>query len=440
MAVVSTVVLILAFSIIYFIIQSAYSTASKSRLQESLSAQLYSLMAIADEQNGQLFLPELLRNDKLNHLNSGVIAYVLDSKGELIWRSQSSGLFSKLPDVLQNYSLTQLSVSKLDETNIFWLGDMIIWEHENATEARYLFLVGEKENLLTASIQKFKQEIMFWLSITAIVLIIVLVFSLNISLLPLKEAQSKIELVSNGDAERIEGRFPTELLPLTSSINLLLENESRQKIRYRDALGNLAHSLKTPLAVIKSELQKSTRQKSDSQENQQLYKQIESINGIIRYQLNRSVVTAGQTMRRKTPIAPELKKIIDALKKVYVEKNLNLDYQVSEACIFPGEQGDLMELVGNLADNACKWANSKVLISVTENQEKLVIVVEDDGDGIPEKQRELILDRGKRLDQKTEGQGLGLSIVMDIIKTYQAELSIDESEFGGAKFIVTMFV
>lgn len=430
MTVVSTVILVIAFSLIYFIAKSAYMAASKSRLQESLVAQIYALMAVAEEQDGQITLPEIMRNDRLNHLNSGLIAYVLEPDGDLVWQSRSSELYSVLPDISQDFSLTDMIVWRLGPVRMFWIGDTIIWEHEDGTEGEYLFLIAEQRSLLTAAVREFKREIMGWLFLTALVLIVVLGFALNISLVPLRNAQKQIELISQGDAEKVEGEFPAELTPLTSSINQFIESEINQKKRYRDTLGNLAHSLKTPLAVVKSEI----HQLGKSDQIEQLQKQIERIDDIVKYQLNRSVVTAGQTMKRKSPVEPEVNKIVDALNKVHMTKGLVISSSVTKDCFFPGEQGDLMELVGNLADNACKWANTKINISISSRDNQLTIAVEDDGKGIPEEKRELILDRGKRLDQQAEGQGLGLSIVLDIIKTYRGEIKILDSELGGAKF------
>lgn len=434
MTVVSALVIVLAFSIIYFITKSAYTVASKSRIQESLVAQIYSLMAVAEERDGQLYLPEELRNDRLNHLNTGLIAYVLDVDGDLIWRSKSSDIYSVLPDVAPNYSLAQMTLMPHEGSRMFWIGDKIIWEHENGMEGEYLFLIAEKEALLRASVRKFKREVMVWLSLTAVVLIFVLGFALNVSLMPLKQAQAQIELVSEGDAEKVEGEFPAELLPLTNSLNRLLESEAQQKSRYRDTLGNLAHSLKTPLAVIKSELQNLPTQK----DSKQLQKQVERIDDIVRYQLNRSVVTAGQALKRKSPVEPEVKKIVEALRKVHAQKQLHITYEVEANCHFPGEQGDLMELIGNLADNACKWANQKVQVRAEAKDKQLIIRVADDGAGIPEEKRTLILDRGKRLDQQAEGQGLGLSIVMDIIKTYRGDIQIADSQWQGTEFSLTI--
>jgi len=427
---VSAVVILMAFYVIYVVTKTAYINASKVRIQESLSAQIYALMAVAEDRDAQLIVPEILRNDRLNHLNSGLVAYVLDVDGDLIWRSRSSDTFAVLPDISVSYSLNRLTGSKLDQQSMFWLGDKIIWEHENGMEGEYLFLIGEKQSIMNTQVREYKKIIATWLWLTTFILIIVLVFALNFSLLPLKHAQQQIELVSRGDAEKVHGEFPVELVPLTSSINRLLESEAIQKTRYRDSLGNLAHSLKTPLAVIKSELENQANTNSKIQ----LIKQVERIDDIVRYQLSRAVRAPGKTLIRKWPIASEVEKVVGALNKIHAVKNISVTADLAPDCYFPGDRGDFLELLGNLADNACKWAEGKVEIGASNDREYLLLWVNDDGPGIPKEKRALILSRGKRLDQLAEGQGLGLSIVMDIINNYKASMTIEDSELGGSLF------
>ena len=431
---VTAVIVLVAFYSIYLVTKAAYVNASKARIKESLIVQIYALMAVAEDQDAQLTVPSYLRNDRLNQLNSGLVAYVLDVDGDLIWRSKSSDAFAVLPDISTDYSLANLTESAFDGHGMFWIGDSIIWEHENGMEGEYLFLIGEKQQIMRAQVRQFKTEVATWLWVATISLIIVLMIAMRLSLNPLKDAQQQIELVRVGDRNKVEGVFPSELSPLTSSINSLLDAEYLQKQRYRDSLGNLAHSLKTPLAVMKSEL----HQLEQDETATQLIKQVERIDDIVKYQLNRSVVSAGQTLRRKCLVEPEVYKIVEALKKVHAAKQLDFLVFVEPDANFPGEQGDLMELIGNLSDNACKWAQSKIVINIDTQLDGLFIVVEDDGPGIPAAKRSLILDRGKRLDQQAEGQGLGLSIVMDIIKTYKGRINIDDSELGGAKFKISI--
>jgi len=434
LTVISSIILFVAFSIIYFATQSAYSLASKSRLQESMTAQVYALIAAANDDQGILFIPDVLRNERLENLSSGLVAYVLAQDGSLVWQSPSSGLFQTLPDIKQLLTLQKLTESSFEKREMFWIGDSIIWEHENQQEKTYYFIVGEKQTILTSAVDKFKGEVFAWLSMSGVILLVVFVYALNFSLRPLRTAQQQIELVRLGEATNVEGEFPKELVPLTSSVNQLLDSEARQKNRFRDSLGNLAHSLKTPLAILKGEIEN----KKITDEKNILKTQIERIDDIVRYQLNRSVISSGRTLVRTCEVEPEVNKIVAALNKVHQQKNISIEPRIAKGTIFPGDAGDLLELVGNLADNACKWANSRVVISSKIKNNHFCLYVDDDGLGIKPENREAILNRGKRLDQNTEGQGLGLSIVMDIIKSYRGDIVIEESALGGALFRVVI--
>jgi len=431
---ISSIILFVAFSIIYFATQSAYSIASKSRLQESMTVQVYALIAAAKDDQGELFILDVLRNERLENLSSGLVAYVLRQDGSLVWQSPSSELFQTLPGPIQQFTLQKLIESTFEGREMFWIGESFIWEHEDHQEKTYYFIVGEKQTILTSAVDKFKGEVFAWLSISGIVLLVVFVYALNFSLRPLRMAQRQIELVSLGEAVKVEGDFPKELVPLTSSINQLLDSEARQKNRFRDSLGNLAHSLKTPLAILKGEIENN----KIADEKNILRTQIERIDDIVRYQLHRSVISSGRTLVRNCEVEPEVAKIVSALRKVHQQKSLLIGQRIAKETIFPGDAGDLLELVGNLADNACKWAKSQVVISSKEKDKHFCLYVDDDGPGINIENRKAILNRGKRLDQSTEGQGLGLSIVMDIIKSYRGDITIENSALGGALFRITI--
>jgi two-component system sensor histidine kinase PhoQ len=460
LTIVSSIILFIAFSIIYFATQSAYLIASKSRLQESMVAQVYALMGSVEDQQGSLFLPQSLRNERLENMSSGLVAYVLKSDGTILWQSQSSELFQNIPSIKNTYSMQRLLESDFSGRDFFWVGESIIWEHETYNkqkniEKTYYFIVGEKQSMLTSAVNKFKNEILAWLSISGVVLLIVFAYALNFSLRPLKTAQEQIELVRLGKTKNVEGDFPEELIPLTSSINQLLDSEARQKNRFRDSLGNLAHSLKTPLAIMKGELElestfnqslqykseayeQSDKSKNQDNKNEILKNQVNRINDIVRYQLNRSVISSGRTLVKTCAVEPEVVKIIDALKKVYSQKKINFLCRVEANTTFPGDAGDLLELVGNLAENASKWTKTQVVVSAKHKDENFCLYIDDDGQGIEKENREAILNRGKRLDQTTEGQGLGLSIVMDIVKNYRGEITIETSALGGALFRVVI--
>ena len=220
-------------------------------------------------------------------------------------------------------------------------------------------------------------------------------------------------------------------LGLTDNLNRLVQSERKQRERYRQRLGDLAHSLKTPLAV----LQNAANQSGGEQNISQLVtEQSQRMDQIVRYQLQRAVISQQITGVVRIPLLEHVNQVKQALDKVYQAKAVRCEILVDESIRFQGDQGDLMELLGNLIDNAYKYGAGEVRISASETPEALTIVVEDNGGGIPEAQQQSIHQRGTRLDSQEQGQGIGLAVVSDIVAGYKGELVIDDSDLLGARF------
>jgi two-component system sensor histidine kinase PhoQ len=227
----------------------------------------------------------------------------------------------------------------------------------------------------------------------------------------------------------LSDQYPQELHRLTENINRFIKSERHQSKRYKETLGNLAHSLKTPLAVMNTALQ---NQNNDANELSKICsEQISRMDQIVAYQLQRA--TSGpQVMMRSMEVEPAFDKLATSLSKVYQDKNITIDVDVSKGLMIALNEGDFYEVFGNVLDNACKWTKSKVRIKAQRIAGKVQISVEDDGPGIPENVRLAILSRGKRLDETVEGQGIGMSVVTEIVAAYNGNIEIDTSELGGA--------
>jgi two-component system sensor histidine kinase PhoQ len=220
-------------------------------------------------------------------------------------------------------------------------------------------------------------------------------------------------------------------------MNVLIGSERARSERYRQTLDNLAHSLKTPLAAMRSVL---TQQKSPKLSDQ-LEPQIEQMTEIVRYQLRKPAATASDAIGA-TPVAmeAEIMRLVDGLGKVYVEKQPTIDVSITDDAEFRGDTGDFLELAGNLLDNACKWCDSKVSLTIrpVNADGGLRLTVDDDGPGIPEDATDALLQRGTRLDESAPGHGIGLAIVRDIANSYGGSISIDTSPLGGASISVVI--
>ena len=221
-----------------------------------------------------------------------------------------------------------------------------------------------------------------------------------------------------------------------SNIEQLLE-----ELLLRNTLDNLAHSLKTPLAAIRAVL---SEQKS-SATTARVEAQIERMNDIVRYQLRKPATIHTETLGvGSVPVNRELTRLVEGLTKVYTEKNPQIELDVTEGMRFHGDTGDFLEVAGNLLDNACKWCKQKVRLTIRSLEQGNVdsggmsLTVEDDGPGIPEQAADALLQRGMRLDESAPGHGIGLAVVKEIAASYGGEVTIAESELGGAAITVTV--
>ena len=303
--------------------------------------------------------------------------------------------------------------------------------------------VAQTEDQFEGENAGYRRTLVIWLSILGVMLIVLQLLLLRWSLTPLRKVASDMSRVERGDSERLDSQYPLELTGLTDRINVFIDNEREQRTRYRHTLADLAHSLKTPLAVIRSQLE--SNQGDELARRHGVLDQVRRMDDLVAYQLSRAATSGRQTFASAVPIAGHAEDLVQGLEKVYAAKNVLCEFDIDDDAAFYGEQGDLLELLGNLLENAFKWASHRVLLVVKAQPSAgrpragLQISVEDDGPGIATDQIEKLLQRGVRGDERVQGHGIGLSIVQDIVHAYRGELVVDRSpEFGGARFSVRL--
>lgn len=256
------------------------------------------------------------------------------------------------------------------------------------------------------------------------------------SLRPIESLAKEVRELEEHHREMLNPDTTRELTRLVSNLNQLLKSERNRYDKYRTALTDLTHSLKTPLAVLQSSLRSLRSEQSDLNEAEPIMlEQINRISQQIGYYLHRaSMRSSGMLLSRELhPVAPLLDKLTFALNKVYQRKGVNITLDISPEISFVGEQNDFLEVMGNVLDNACKYCLEFVEVSVRQSSDNyLHILVEDDGPGIAENQRQAIFERGKRADTLRPGQGVGLSVVRDIVEQYNGNILIADSRLGGA--------
>ncbi|MGB0732214.1 MAG: ATP-binding protein, partial [Pontibacterium sp.] len=251
----------------------------------------------------------------------------------------------------------------------------------------------------------------------------------------LVDVRCSISELKNGDIRRLPSANTTEVEPLVTEINYLVQTMELRLQRSRNAVGNLAHAAKTPLTVLDRYIDQLDGRAPEIAE--QLREQSQQLNQLMQRELTRARVAGAALPGQRVFVHEALQKLRKTFDAIYRQKSLMLNFNTDESVYFPGEQDDLMELLGNLIDNACKFAHRRVDVEARLDLENLVLVVEDDGPGVAPEKAAMLMQRGERLDESISGHGLGLSIVTDIVSQYGGEYDFEGvSELGGLHIVV----
>ena len=301
--------------------------------------------------------------------------------------------------------------------------------------APVVFLAGIDRSNIDRDTQQFATFTLTALLILGLGLVIAVFLQVQIGLRPLYALRNEIADVRKGKAARIVRSYPVEIQPLAEQVNRLLDHNQETVERQRTHVGNLAHALKTPLSVMLAE--------AGTQQGllpEIVRKQTEVMKAQVDHHLRRARAAArAQMLGEVTPIEPVLDEMAVMLERVFEDKGVVIDWRAPEGLAFRGERQDLQELLGNLMENACKWSRRRVRVSAgATGLGQMVVVVEDDGPGLPEDQREAALQRGSRMDETTPGSGLGLSIVVELTRAYGGRISLADSELGGLRAVLEL--
>jgi signal transduction histidine kinase len=301
----------------------------------------------------------------------------------------------------------------------------------------YQFIVGISIADVEKEMQAMRRSIAILLFFSAV---LVLIAQLALSfwvVAPIKEFEDEVKSIEAGEKETIGDQYPEELIPIKNALNGLLGYEKGQKQRYKDSLDDLAHSLKTPLAAMQNQLDQLNREASNNPNSPPGLKvlgiQIERMHEIIAHQLRKAMVTNQGAMLMAQPVRPVLFRLRDTLQKVYRDKPFEFRLNVDEYAKCRMDAEDMMELFGNLLNNACRFCKDLVEISAHHENNMLVIDIDDDGMGFPTDNPAKLLQRGVREDSKTDGQGIGLAVSTEIISAIGGKIELLVSPYVGAR-------
>ncbi len=427
----AALILVLALGLVGVALSAANKRSAEVSLQDRMQSWAYLILAAAEpDAEGRIRISKELGDPRLSQPGSGI--YGLLQGKDQYWSSPST-LGAQLPSLaLQSSGEVHFTVptEKLS-AYVFQLG--LSWQLDNGqTVPLTVSVLVAAEEILR---QTTAFQIGLWGALGGAGLILLLAQSLLIWLAfrPLQSIASDVAAVESGKAESLVGGYPTELDPLVRNLNKLLATEKANQLRYRNALDSLAHSLKTPLAVIRSGLDDSGPESGAA-----MRRATDEMSHLVSTRLQRAASSTRRTMAQAVDVSSNVDRVLRSLEKVYSQKMIKADATIASGLVFYGEQRDLLEILGNLLDNAFKYGRSQVRIfgsalQTNERQPGLHVVVEDDGPGIAVEQWPLLLQRGVRGDERVEGHGLGLAIVLELMSAYGGTMNIVRSELGGAR-------
>jgi signal transduction histidine kinase len=293
----------------------------------------------------------------------------------------------------------------------------------------YRFTVGMEQAEIDKDVKSFDQTLFWSLGALGIGLLTAVVLQVRYGLRPLRQVGRSLAAIRSGRARRLEEDFPSEIMPLIKELNSLLDHNAAVVERARTHVGNLAHALKTPLAVLQNE---------SAQAPADLSTKIKSQTDIMRRYVDHYLVRArtaatGTVLGARAPIEPVVDDLLRTLGRIYADRDIRVKLDGERKAVFRGERQDLEEMLGNLLENAFNWARARVVVNVAAESEMVAVSVEDDGPGISSERREAVFGRGKRFDESVPGSGLGLAIVRDMAELCGGSITLDDSPLGGLR-------
>jgi two-component system sensor histidine kinase PhoQ len=413
-----------------YALDKAFYQSAEQSLRDNLDTQMTFLLASADVQNANdIDMPTRMLETKFSLPSSGLYAIIVNQHGKVVWKSLSTvGVRIPSPRILKagEQKLAHVSTGP-DQFYIKSYG--INWFTKDSQIPLTFNVITDLQDF-HKQILGYRQTLWGWLIALAVLLLAAQLTVLVWGLRPLRRVVGEINAIESGHQERITSSYPKEILRLTDNINGLLDHEHTQQTRYRNALADLAHSLKTPLAVLNGAIQEVPA----TTMREQLAEQIQRMDHIVAHQLQRAATAGGSPVRKPIPLEPVVNKLCRALGKVYQDKHIQFEPHLPADLKLRVDEGDLMEVLGNLLDNACKWCRQRVRIDVELDKSRARLSIADDGPGVAHTQRDMILQRGGRVDESKPGQGIGLSVVVDIIEAYKGRIVVEQSSLGGAAF------
>lgn len=406
-------------------LQRAHADSVQAAHFARLQGTVYLLLAGAEvDASGALVMPSGLAEPRLSLPGSGLYASILNVNRRETWQSASS--VGANPPFQRDVPVGQWRYEVMDGPGGAFLaaGYGVKWAGPGAP-ANLVLSALEGKAAFDREVKAFRRTLWGWLIGSGVLLLLSQTLLLQWGLAPLQRVAQEVSRIEHGEQTEVQGRYPAEIAALTGNLNTLIKQERVRQTRYKEALSYLAHSLKTPLAVLRTALDEPAQLPATVAD------QVARMDDIVQHQLGRAGASGSARFAPYLQLAPILGRIRDSLGKVYADKQLEFTLDCLPDLSWRIDEGDAFEMLGNVLDNAAKWAKQRVAVKAWREGGSLKVRIEDDGPGFSDTQA--VLQLHVRMDEKVPGHGVGLAVVNDLVASHQGQLELSRSRWGGGQ-------
>lgn len=424
-----------------FLLNQLFKQHVEEQLHKELNLHMQQLITQADFdlENQQLQLAHALSDPRFEQPLGGLYWQVTPTSGDTSLTQYSRSLWDESLHPPQTAGSYWDSYMDPELGEIYVLGKTVTFAEEEVEHPTYQFWIAAQENLIAEPLQRFGWMLTLTLVLLGAVLVLGVWWQLRLGLRPLRQLRSRLVEVHEGKSAIIEGQYPQEIQPLVSEFNRVLHSNAQVVERARTQAGNLAHAVKTPLAVLAN-----AAKKENSALAALVTEQVNATQQQVDYQLSRARVAAAvKTVGVRTAVVPAVQSLSKLLQRAYEHKSVQVQISAhSPELYFKGEAQDLHEILGNVLDNAFKWCEAAISVNVQRqtkaDSSSLRISIEDDGPGLKAEQYISVFQRGVRADELQVGSGLGLAIVADLVQLYGGEVHATRAQLGGMRVVIVL--
>jgi len=436
---ISAVWILVALAAGSFLLTGLFRDFVERNFDQRLEQLLDGLVALSEVEGGNLELTRTAGEPRFDVPYSGWYWQIADAKG-VVQRSRSLWDFTLTPTRSESGLLQRYDIQGPLEQDLRVVERAI---QLPGARGRYFYQVAADRADAQADIERFVYVMSWALGALGVGLILAVLLQVYLGLKPLRRIEAALAEIRSGHAEKLEGVFPREITPLAEEVNQLLDHNAQVVRRARTHVGNLAHALKTPIAVLTNEADAAKSGEGTDRDSPPFAETVERqaalMKRLVDHHMARARAAAAvRVLGARTELKPVIEALGRTLERIHEDRNVTVTVECPEGIAFRGERHDFEDLLGNLVENGCKWARGQVFVQAESRDGRITITVDDDGPGVAPDQRAKLFQRGTRLDETTPGTGLGLSIVRDLAALYGGSVELADSPLGGLRAVLVL--